>query len=148
MHKSLSTVRRVTYLPIPIPNLTSTLHLISKRLSVTLDWPPSSPSSPSSMPPRTPLACLGTSKTKLATPSAPGGMRYSGPLNGTVVKVSESRIGGSDCGLVVVDDGGKYRVRVNERVRDVFLKEKKKKKNKFKKSRKPKKLIPSSLNDS
>ena len=88
--RGLSTRRRLAYLPIPIPNLTSTLHLISKRLSVTLDWPPSSLSSPSSMPPRTPLACFGTSKTKFATPSAPGGMMYSGPLNGTVVNVSES----------------------------------------------------------
>ena len=37
---------------------------------------------------------LGTSNTRLATPSAPGGMIYSGPRNGTVVSVSDICSGG------------------------------------------------------
>ena len=88
---------KATNLPMPIVSLTSTLHLISKRDSLCRGPVPPSASSPSKVPPLTPLALFGTSNTRLATPSAPGGIMYSGPRNGTVVSVSEICTGVERC---------------------------------------------------
>ena len=41
-------------------------------------------------PPFTPRACFGMSTTRLATPSTPGWMTYSGPRKDTMVTVSDS----------------------------------------------------------
>ncbi|KAJ3719463.1 hypothetical protein C8R42DRAFT_121682 [Lentinula raphanica] len=72
--------------------LTAMVQLISNKPWVVLGllpcFPNASLSSPRSVPPLTPFVRLGTSKTRLATPSTPGGIVYSGPRNGIVVTVS------------------------------------------------------------
>ncbi len=72
------------YLPMPIASLTPSMQRTSKRDPADL------PPSPCLCPPFTPRACLGTSTTRFATPSTPGGMMYSGPRKETMVTVSDS----------------------------------------------------------
>jgi hypothetical protein len=119
--------QRNTNLPNPIPILTPTVHRNSNKDCVILPWSssfplaPSSPSPPSSGPPLTPRASFGTSNTKLATPSPPGAMIYSGPLNDTVLSVSEtSNIGVCELSDVLALWAGRTSVRVKVTVSAVF----------------------------
>ena len=93
--------------------LISTEHRTSNNDSVIRGG---SVSSPSNVPPFTPRASLGTSKTKLATPSAPGGIMYSAPRNGTTVSVSDIRNGWYAGPLLP----GRTSVRIRDSVKPVF----------------------------
>ena len=120
-------LRRNTNLLNPIPILTPTVQRISNNDSVTLPWSPSfplspsSPSPPSSGPPLTLRASFGTSNTKLATPSPPGAMTYSGPLNDVVLNVSEtSNMGVCELSVILALRVGRTSVRVKVTVSAVF----------------------------